>query len=206
MTHVATHHTSAAPEIRMNLRLIVDSQHRLSRRLALLVERTDAGRAETWRARAASYVLVKQHLRNVGGRIGNGGPAVAEASNAVSRLRAVPADTIVEPRVAAGFQTLFDGIDRRVAEIIDIGIDRGGYFERRQVPRLVTGAGQLVSPVRERFVPLDRGVNTELVDAARELIPRGPNETAAAGLSRSILHSALIHRPTRGAIPDGLHI
>jgi hypothetical protein len=190
----------------MNLRLIVDSQQRLSRRLARMVERTDAGRAETWRARAASYVLLKQHLRNVGGRIGNGGPAVAEASNAVSQLQAVPADTIVEPRVAAGFQTLFDGIDQRVAEIIDTGIDRGAYFERRQVPRLVTGAGKLVSPVRERFVPLDRGVNKELVDAVRQLIPRHPAEPAAAGLSRSILHSALIHRPTRGAMPDGRHI
>jgi hypothetical protein len=190
----------------MNLRLIVDSQQRLSRRLALMVERTDAGRAETWGARAASYDLLKQHLRNVGGRIGNGGPAVAEASNAISQLRAVPADTIVEPRVAAGFQTLFDGIDRRVPEIIDTGIDRGAYFERRQVPRLVTRAGQLVSPVRERFVPLDRGVNKELVDAVRALIPRGPTETAAPGLSRSILHSALIHRPTRRAIPDGPHI
>jgi len=190
----------------MNLRLIVDSQQRLSRRLARMVERTDAGRAETWRARAASYVVLKQHLRNVGGRIGNGGPAVAEASNAVSQLQAVPADAIVEPRVAAGFQTLFDGIDQRVAEIIDTGIDRGAYFERRRVPRLVTGAGQLVSPVRERFVPLDRGVNKELLDAVRELIPRGPTEPVAPGLSRSILHSALIHRPTRGSVPDGPHI
>ncbi len=190
----------------MNLRLIVDSQQRLSRQLGLMAERTDVGRAETWRGRAASYSLLRQYLRNVGGRIGNGGPAVAEALNAVSRLQAVPADTIVEPRVAAGFQTLFDGIDQRVAEIIDTGIDRGAYFERRQVPRLVTGAGQLVSPVRERFVPLDRGVNTELVDAVRALIPRGPTESAAAGLSRSILHAALIHRPTRGALPYGPHI
>jgi hypothetical protein len=190
----------------MNLRLIVHSQQGLSRRLAVLVERTDASRAETWRARAASYSLLRQRLRNVGGQIGNGGPAVALASNAVSQLRAVPGDTIVEPRVAAGFQTLFDGIDHRVAEIIDSGIDRGAYFERRQVPRLVTGAGQLVSPVRERFVPLDRGFNKELVDAVRELIPRGPTEPVASGLSRSNLHSALIHRPTQGAIPDGPHI
>ncbi|MEP9382880.1 hypothetical protein [Nocardioides sp. KR10-350] len=183
----------------MNLRLIVDSQQRLSRRLAPMVERTDACRAETWRARAASYALLKQQLRNVGGRIGNGGPAVAEASKAVSRLRAVPADTIVEPRVAAGFQTLFDGIDQRVAEIVDTGIDRGAYLQRVQVPRLVTAAGQMVSPVRERFMPLDRSVNTELVDAVRGLLPRDPAEPVAPGLSRSVLHSALIHRPAAAA-------
>ncbi|MCL2611724.1 MAG: hypothetical protein FWD95_00655 [Nocardioidaceae bacterium] len=190
----------------MNLRLIVDSQQRLSRRLASMAERTDAGRAETWLARAASYSLLKQHLRNVGGRIGKGGPAVAEAANALARLRALPATTIIEPRVAAGFQTLFDGIDQRIAEIVDDGIDRGAYLQRLQVPRLVTDAGQLVSPVRERFMPVDRSLNKELVDASRGLIQRGPTEPAAPGLSRSLLHSALIHRPSRGAIPDGPHI
>lgn len=186
----------------MNLRLIVDSQQRLSRRLSPMVERTDAGRSETWRARAASYSRLKQHLRNVGGRIGKGGPAVAEALNAVTRLRVLPADTIIEPRVAAGFQTLFDGIDQRIVEIVDTGIDRGAYLQRLQVPRLVTDAGQLVSPVRERFVPVDRGANRELADAVRGLIPRVPNEPVASGLSRSILHSALIHRPTREASSD----
>ena len=55
-------------------------------------------------------------------------------------------------------------------------------------------------------MPLDRGVNKELVDADRQLIPRDPTEPVAPGLSRSVLHSALIHRPTRGAIPDGPHI
>jgi hypothetical protein len=190
----------------MNLRLIVDSQQRLSRRLALLVERTDAGRGETWHGRAASYSLLKQHLRNLNGRIGNGGPAVAEASNAVARLRALPADTVIEPRVAAGFQTLFDGIDHRIVEIVDTGIDRGRYLQRVQVPRLVTGAGQLVSPVRERSVPLDRSVNKELVNVVRNLIPQGQTEPVTPGLSRSILHSALIHRPTRGEIPDGPHV
>lgn len=61
----------------MNLRLIVDSQQRLSRGLAILADRTDARRAEAWTARAASYTLLRQHLRNVGGHLGKGGPAVA---------------------------------------------------------------------------------------------------------------------------------
>lgn len=188
----------------MNLRLIADSQQRLSRRLALMLERTDAGHAETWRTRAESYSLLKQHLRNVGGRIGKGGPAVAEASNAVSRLRALPADTIVEPRVAAGFQTLFDGIDQRIAEIVDTGIDRGTYLQRVRVPRLVSDGGHLVSPVRERFAPLDRSANKELADAARGLLPPAATQPTAPGLSRSALHSALIHRP--GAAADVSHL
>lgn len=99
----------------MNLWLIVDSQQRLSRWLAMMVERTEAGRSETWRTRGASYPLLEQHLRNIGGRTGKGGPAAAEAANAIARLRAFPADTIIEPRVAAGLQRLFDGIDERIS-------------------------------------------------------------------------------------------
>ncbi|HET8602966.1 MAG TPA: hypothetical protein VFM09_03500, partial [Marmoricola sp.] len=186
----------------MNLRLIVDSQQRLSHTLALMVERTDAGRSERWRARAASYSLLKQRLRDVGGRIGKGGPAVAEAANAVARLRALPADTIIEPRVAAGFQTLCDGIDQRIVEIVDAGIDRGAYLHRLPAPRLVTDAGQLVSPVRERFMPLDRTTNKDLLDAARGLVPPMEPMRSAPGRSRSVLHSALLHRPkTRRADP-----
>ncbi|HET7325874.1 MAG TPA: hypothetical protein VFJ14_01170 [Nocardioidaceae bacterium] len=179
----------------MNLRLIVDSQQRLSRRLALMVERTDAGRSGMWRARAASYSLLKQQLRDVGGRIGKGGPAVAEAANAVARLRALPTDTIIEPRVAAGFQTLFDGIDQRIPEIVHTGVDRGAYLHRLQVPRLVTDAGQLVSPVHERFMPLGRARGKDLLDATRRLVPSMEPTRAPPGRSRSALHSALLHRP-----------
>jgi len=181
----------------MNLRLIVDSQQRLSGRLANLVERTDAPRAAAWRARAATYSLIKQHLRNVAGRIGKGGPAVAEAANATARLRALPPETIVEPRVAAGFQTIFDGIDPRIADIIETGIDRCAYLQRVQVPRLVTDRGSLVTPVRERFIPLDRSANKEFVDAVRQLLrPPGEPVSQAPGFGRTDFASALIHRPT----------
>lgn len=188
----------------MNLRLIVDSQQRLSRRLAILTARTDAPRAEIWRDRAASYSVLKQHLRNVGGRIGKGRPAVAEAANATARLRALPADTIVEPRAAAGFQTIFNGIDQRIADIIETGIDRSAYLQRVLVPRLVTDSGRLVAHPRERFVPLDRRTNKDLVRAARGLIPPVEPEPATPGRSRSALHSALIHLPAAGRADPGM--
>lgn len=188
----------------MNLRLIVDSQQRLSGQLAILAERTDAPRAEAWRARADSYSVLKQHLRNVGGRIGKGGAAVAEAANATARLRALPADTIVEPRVAAGFQTLFNGIDQRIADIIEAGIDRSAYLQRVQVPRLATDSGRLVTPTRERFMPLDRSASKELVSAARGLFPRIEPEHATPGHSRSALHTALIHQPVARRTDPGI--
>jgi hypothetical protein len=148
-----------------------------------------------WQARAASYSLLKQHLRNVGGRIGKGGLAVAEAANALARSRALPAGTIIKPCVAAGFQTLFEGVDQRISEIVNIGIDRGAYLHRRQLPRLVSDAGQLVSPVRERFMPLDLATGKDLLDATRRLVPSMEPMRAPPGRSRSVLHSALFHRP-----------
>ena len=188
----------------MNLRLIVDSQQRLSRRLAILAKRTDAPRAEAWTARAASYSVLKQQLRNVGGRTGKGDAAVAEAANATARLRALPDDTIVEPRVAAGFQTLFNSIDERIADIVEDGIDRGAYLQRVQVPRLVTDSGKLVTPTRERFMPLDRSANKDLVSAVRGLVPRVEPEHATPGRSRSALHSALIHQPVARRTEPGI--
>ncbi|MCW2847175.1 MAG: hypothetical protein JWR90_1149 [Marmoricola sp.] len=181
----------------MNLRLIVDSQQRLSHRLGFLVERTDTPRAETWRARAASYAVLKQHLRNVGGQIGTGGPAVTAAATATARLRTLPDGIVVEPRLAAGFQTLFNGIDQRIAETIEVGIDRSFYLQRVQVPRLVTDSGQLVSPTRERFMPIDPSATKELLSAVRQLLGSpGEQVSATPGLGRADLASALIHRPT----------
>jgi hypothetical protein len=188
----------------MNLRLIVDSQQQVSRRLAILGERTDAPRAETWRARAATYSVLKHQLRNVGGRIGKGGPAIAEAANATARLRALPPNTIVEPQVAAALQKIFDGLDQRIADIIETGIDQSAYLQRVQVPRLVTDSGRLVTLTRERFMPVDRSLREELVVAVRGLVSRVGPEPAAPGRSRSALHSALFHHPVARRTNPGL--
>jgi hypothetical protein len=37
--------------------------------------------------------------------------------------------------------------------VIEDGIERGLFVQRVEVPRLVTGTGDLVQPIRERFVP-----------------------------------------------------
>jgi hypothetical protein len=182
----------------MNLRLIVDSQQRLSHRLATLTEQTDASHAATWRARVASYSLLRQHLRNVGGRLGKGGAAVAEAAKATARLRALPVDTIIEPRVAAGFQTIFDGIDQRVADLVETGIAQRAYLQRAHLPRLDPGGGRLVTPAHEQFVPFDSTASKELIETVRgQLRPSRGAVQAVPGRSRSDLHSALIHRPAK---------
>jgi hypothetical protein len=179
-----------------NLRYVIDSQRLLSRHLVPFAERIDQRVAGRWAARADTYAQLQRQFRRINGLPGKGGPAAAEAANAVSRLRALPADTIVEPRVLGGFQFLFDRLDRRIADVIEDGIDEGALFQRVRLPRLVEGSGDLVSPVRERFIPLDRTTNRELIDTVRDqLRPRPSPLPATPGPTRAELSLALIHRP-----------
>ena len=109
----------------MNLRRIVDSQKLLSQHLTPYASRFDEQLAARWTGRSATYALIQQQLRDLGGRIGKGDVAAAEGANAVSRLRALPADATVEPRVLAGFETPLQPSRPRVADVIDDGVSRG---------------------------------------------------------------------------------
>lgn len=180
----------------MNLRRIVDSQKLLSQHLAPYAARFDEHLAAHWTDRSATYALIQQQLRDLGGRIGKGDVAAAEGANAISRLRALPADTSVEPRVLAGFELLFNRLDRRVAEVIDDGVSRAVFVRRVTVPRLAAGTGQIVQPVRERFVPVTSATDLAVVRTARtRLRPQEPPMTHGPGPSRADLHAALVHRP-----------
>lgn len=184
-----------------NLRLVVDSQRLVSAHLAPHAARIDERLAGRWAERAETYSVVQKQLREIGGLLGKGGLAVAEGANAVARLMALPHDTIVEPRVLSGFQLLFNRLDKRIADIIEDGIEQGAFFKRVTLPRLVGGGGQLVHPVRERFVPVRSASDLEVVRTARErLRPKDEVPMSTPGPTRVDLHSALIHRPTRGAI------
>ncbi|QSR30781.1 hypothetical protein CFI00_09805 [Nocardioides sp. S5] len=185
----------------MTLRLVVDSQRLLSAGLTPYAERIDPHLARQWSARADIYSRIQSELRNIGGRLGNGKAAAGEAANAVSRLKALRPATVIEPRRLGGFQTLFRRIDSRITEIVESGVERGVFVQRVTVPRLVSGDGRLVHPVRERFVPVARAADLQVVRTAREHL-RPPHEStvSSAGTSRADLHAALIHRPpSKGA-------
>lgn len=178
-----------------NLRMIVDSQRLLSVQLAPFAARIDENLATRWNERAKTYVQIQQELRAIGGLLGKGELAVAEAANAVARLKAVPEDTLVEPRVLSGFQLLFNRIDTRIADVIEDGVAQGAYFRRVTLPRLVSGEGQLVRPVRQRFVPITAATNLAVVETVREqLRPKDIMPLAAPDPTRVDLHAALIHR------------
>src|SRR5439155_16916499 len=130
--------------------------------------RVDPDLAEQWRARVATYAQIQRELRNVGGRLGNGAAATAEAANAVSRMKALPADAVIEPRMLGGFSTLFRQLDSRITDLLEIGVERSAFVQRVTVPRLVSSGGHLVHPVRERFVQVARATDLQVIRTARE--------------------------------------
>jgi hypothetical protein len=191
-----------------NLRLVADSQRHLSGHLATPAARFDEALAARWEHRAATYQLIRQQLRDIGGLLGTGDLAAAEAATIVSRLKDVTPEAIIEPRTLGTFQTLHDKIDQRITDIVEEGLQRGAFTQRVTLPRLETGTGSLITPVRERYRPITSADDLDVVHTIRErLRPSTPAQTASAGNSRAQLHAALAHQPheqTRTADAPGL--
>jgi hypothetical protein len=123
-------------------------------------------------------------------------------------MKALPADTVIEPRMLGGFQTLFRRIDERISDVLEAGVERGAFVQRVTVPRLVSGEGRLVHPVRERFVPVNRPADLDVIRTAREhLRLRAKPAVASPGPSRVDLNTALVHRPPdKSAQRDAPHL
>src|SRR3954452_14339837 len=184
----------------MNLRLVVDSQRLVSGQLASLVEKTEPALHDAWTVRERTYVDLQHELRNVGGRIGTGGLAAAEGANAVSRLRRIRSGADLDPRVLHGFNTLFAALDDRIADVLEEGIKRKGYFVRVKVPPVENPSGELVAPPRERYLTLGEVEHTPIVRLARDRLRPIPTRDQAplqAPRSRAELHAAIVHEPDR---------
>lgn len=190
----------------MNLRLIVDSQRILSGGLADWADKIDPQLHQQWVARERTYIDLQHELRNIGGRIGKGGLAVAESANAVGRLAKLDSDHAVDPRVLHAFTTLFTRLDARIAEVIESGLRHRAYLTRVLLPRLVENSGELTAPQRARYVPLTDGTPSPLLGLVRGRLCQ-PIEAQVhrreATRSRAELYAAIVHQPasraTRGA-------
>ncbi|WP_156392012.1 MULTISPECIES: hypothetical protein [unclassified Nocardioides] len=194
----------------LNLRRIVDSQHLLSPALARLAAPVAPEVADAWTDRGETYGLVQKQLRDLGGNLGAGAHAAAEAANAVSRLRHVPHDDVLEPRTISAFQMLFHRTDDRICDVIEEGVRRGAFVQRVTVPRLVDNTHQMVHPVRERFVVVADPRELAVVTTARERL----RPTATSGSpsysdrTRAELQAALVHRPPprQRSVPDAAQL
>ncbi|KQW42611.1 hypothetical protein ASC77_23370 [Nocardioides sp. Root1257] len=190
----------------INLRYVIDSQRLLSHHLAPFAGRIDGRLADHWDTRADTYATLQRQFRSISGLLGTGGAAAAaEGGNAVARLRSLPADTVVEPRVLGGFQLLFDRLDRHMSDVIEDGITQLAFAQRARLPRPAE-TDDLVPLSRDQMTPVDPTQNRDLVDTVRSLRPwTGRNRPPAApGTTRADLHAALIHRAAtrdRGTAP-----
>lgn len=180
----------------VNLRVIVDSQRILSTKLIPHARRSQPGLVDPWRHRADTYTQIQSDLRELGGLLGNGDPAASYAAVTVSRLNELAPDTIVDPRVLGGFQTLFNGIDHRIADVVEEGLQRKAFARRITLPHLDTTTGRVVHPVRQRYRPITTGEDLAVLRTVREhLRPATDPRVNRPGASRAELQAALIHRP-----------
>ena len=191
-------HLGEFPDAR-SLRLVLDSQRIVSRDAATLDPRASA----EWTARSSTYLRLIHATNDIGGMVGNGGPAAAEAALAASRIeqvtRAVQAGTdVADSGPLRHLAQLGREIDERITQVIQQGARERIYFARVPFPRVDKDAAGLVKPTRQRYVPMTADVCQELLELVRDELrpeaeaPRAPKRAAA---SREELAAALVHRP-----------
>jgi len=183
----------------LNLRRVLDGQRILSHEAARRAPNVAPELIEKWLEREQTYKRLIDETRDIGGLAGNGGSAAAEAANAVGRLRRIHVDEITTAESLRNLDKLFSRTDARVAAIIEQGVAERLYFISVKVPRIVSSFGEVVSPIRERYVPITAPINTELIAIARrDLRPPAVLPTAPVDPheSRRELRESIDHRPS----------
>lgn len=189
----------------INLKKVVQSQRLVSATLADFTP--SPALATRWHRRATTHELVFNELRNVAGRVGDGIHATEEAANIRIRLDVLPkhlGSDLPERHspIWSAFDSRFEKIDARLADIIEAGIADKTLLRRAHVPRLEETSPELVKPVRVRFAPIDGRRGTDLVTIVRERLrpaPATPGVPPEAAKSRAELFSAITTRATSQA-------
>ena len=182
----------------LNLRRVMDGQRILSHEAARRAPNVAPELIEKWLEREQTYKRLIDETRNVGGLAGHGGLAAAEAANAVGRLRRIHVDEITRPEPLRDLDNLFTRTDARLAAIIEQGVAERLYFVSVKAPRIVDSIGQLVSPARERYVPIHSPAHTDLLAITGHQLrppPVAPIASAGANESREELRQSIHHRP-----------
>lgn len=188
----------------LNLRRVMDGQRILSHEAARRAPNVAPELIEKWLEREQIYKQLIDETRNVGGLVGHGGLAASEAANAVGRLRRIHVNDITLAEPLHHLDKLFTRTDARMAAIIEQGVAERLYFVSVKAPRIVDGSGQLVSPARERYVPIHSSVQTDLLAITRRQLrplPVSPRASTGHNESREEFRESIDHRPERRAGP-----
>lgn len=184
----------------MTLKRVVESQRVLSADIASRAQ--SSALVTRWTYRAKTYELLFNKLRNVSGRIGGATHAAVEAANIRLRIDALPehlahAEADRDSRVWIAFESRFQKIDARLADIIEQGITDKILLRRAHVPRVVESSPRLIKPVRVRYAPIDGRHCTDLLALVRQRLrpePLQPAVTSDAAASRAELFNAITTR------------
>jgi hypothetical protein len=148
------------------LRQICDSQRLLSREAAPHAVRIDPDLGAAWHRRAATYARLRADLRDIGGVLGRGEQALAEAINAVHRFRTIPDGPALEPRGLTALNGVFARIDHRIGDIVIDALRDGDYLRREQLDRHATRKQQLAHLAKGPFI---RAEDLDAVPAVRTI-------------------------------------
>ncbi|GAA4393220.1 hypothetical protein GCM10023153_12980 [Ornithinibacter aureus] len=180
-----------------SLRVVLDSQRRLSHEPARRLTFSDPAGAARWAQRGLTYARLVQQTRDIGGNVGTGGLAAGQGSIAASRIQKLPHDALTDPTHTRQFERISADIDERVAHALRYGITQRLYFQRANVLGLQNRDGTLEHVIRKRFIPMTGPLKATLIDLASNLLrPQPPRDLPRPGAAESRIdfQAALHHR------------
>lgn len=178
----------------INLRLAASSQRVVSADLAARTTNVDLQRR--WQTRAETYKLIGLALRDVHpGHVNHGAAAARESNNVIARITTLPAEATLDDKVLVAFDKRFTALDARLADLIENGVRNNVILRRTRLPRIDTDSPALVRPLRERFAPIEKVGDSELLTIiGTRLRPRPCSLTPPpnAAESRADLYAAIV--------------
>jgi hypothetical protein len=162
----------ALPPTGMNLRRIFHSQTDVAHEAARHAAHGAPELVEPFLEREQTYRQLHVAARNLGGRVGNGGPAAAESANAADRLRRAPIATTDDDAALHELARLFTGTDARLAATLEHGFAEKLYFVSIKSRDL--DVEHLHHPRTQQWVPVVSSAQTELLPIARDRLRPPP--------------------------------
>lgn len=178
-----------------SLRIVLDSQRVVSRETTKRLSPHDQANATKWEVRAETYGRLVKETRDLGGTVGNGGPAAGQGSIAATRMAKLPPDGLANLKQVGRIEQVSAGIDARICDLIEHGIKQRLYFQRTSLP---VYQGELVNAVGPTYRPITSPVQSDLWKIARSDLrpaPAQPKTPQGAAQSRRDFEAAITHRP-----------
>ncbi|MEO7944461.1 MAG: hypothetical protein ABIR34_13770 [Marmoricola sp.] len=179
----------------LNLRRLLLAQAQVSHEAARHATTAAPELVDRFLDRMEVYRTLIRQTRNLGGLIGNGGLAVAEAQNAVLRLRRTPINDAEHPEQLHELGRLFTSTDARLASSIERGCHEQIYFVSLTDPTMTDHQINGVYQPRVRWTPLSPENQPDLLPIVRDQLrptpPPPPSAPAGAQGSRRAYEALL---------------